>query len=272
MQISNLQHTSFNTIIECFFDAFENYFVTIPRDKDYFQKRWEAAKVNFSLSYGMFDGDQLVGFIIHAVDKRNGKRIAFNTGTGVLPAYRGKKILKSIYDFALDDLRKHQIEASSLEVIKENEIAVNAYKAVGFEISRGYKCFKGEPELIENVHLKLVDKTSKTTDELPRQEFYSWDNQWETIKGDKNYDFYEIQGENGTESYFVINPKNGYIPQFDLIDQNIKNWEHLFSGMAQISSTIKINNVDERLTDKLEALNKAGLDNFIDQYQMELPL
>ena len=97
MIVKHLGHTDFNTIMACFLSAFENYFVKMPTDPKYYKQRWKAAKVNFNLSYGMFDNDKLVGFIINAIDERYGEYIAFNTGTGVIPEYRGQKIVKSIY-------------------------------------------------------------------------------------------------------------------------------------------------------------------------------
>lgn len=103
MIVKHLGHTDFNVIMECFLSSFEGYFVKMPTDHDYYKKRWKAAKVNLELSYGMFDDNKLVGFIIYVIDEREGQLIAFNTGTGIIRDYRGKGIVKSIYDYALLD-------------------------------------------------------------------------------------------------------------------------------------------------------------------------
>ena len=105
MTVKHLGDTDFDTIMACFLSAFDNYFVKMPTDYNYYRKRWKASKVDFNLSYGMFDNDQLVGFIIHAIGRRHGEYIAFNSGTGVIPAYRGKKIVKTIYEFAIPELK-----------------------------------------------------------------------------------------------------------------------------------------------------------------------
>ena len=107
MIITHLGHTDFNVIMECFLSSFEGYFVKMPTDYNYYKQRWKAAGVNFELSYGMFDDDKLVGFIIHAIDERGGALTAFNTGTGVIPDYRGKRIVKSIYNYAIPELLKN---------------------------------------------------------------------------------------------------------------------------------------------------------------------
>ena len=51
----------------------------------------------------------MVGFILHALDKRNNKLTAFNTGTGVISEYRGKRIVNSIYTHALKCLKEKKM-------------------------------------------------------------------------------------------------------------------------------------------------------------------
>ena len=131
MIVKKLEGIEFDRIADCFLKSFANYYVKVPTDKNYYKNRWEMAKVDYALSYGMFDGEKLIGFIINAIDNRNGKRIAFNTGTGVLPEYRGRGIVKSIYDFAIPDLKNSGITKCLLEVIIENIKAI-AYSATYF--------------------------------------------------------------------------------------------------------------------------------------------
>ena len=159
MIIKNLKDTSFEELFNCFIPSFENYFVKMPNDPNYFRERWDAAKVDYQLSYGAFDQGKLIGFIIHAIDQRNGVLTAFNTGTGVLPEYRGQRIVKSIYDYALKDLSQNGIHRSTLEVITQNKLAVKAYKSVGFQIYKHFKCYNGGIQLedIPEVDLKEID-------------------------------------------------------------------------------------------------------------------
>lgn len=273
MIVKNLSNTSFEKIIECFLLAFENYFVPMPIDSDYYQKRWEAAKVNFNLSFGMFDEEKLVGFIIHAIDKRNGILTAFNTGTGVIPEYRGKRIVKSIYQYAVNELESNNIKQSTLEVITKNEKAVHLYKNIGFEICKTYKCFNGtiKTNNSSKYDLKEIDIKNVNWKQLPNQSFYSWDNQKESIlRG--NYKFFQIIYNSVPESFFIINSEQNYVAQFDLLNDSNIGWKRLFSGIKKISKNIKINNVDTRLVTKIYALNNIGLENIIDQFEMVLKI
>lgn len=245
----------------------------MPTDRNYYKDRWKAAKVDFNFSYGMFENKKLVGFIIHAIDKRDETLIAYNTGTGVIPKYRGKRIVKSLYEFILQDLEQNGIEKCTLEVITKNEIAVRSYESVGFDISKKYKCFNGAIK-IDNCNrfdLREIDLKKVDWESLPNQQHYSWDNQKESLVEGK-YNFFQVLNNNEPESFFIIKPNNCYLAQFDLLNTKNNGWNRLFSAINQISSTIKINNVDERLKDKLDIINVIGLKNTVDQYEMELKI
>jgi len=273
MTIRSLKNTSFDDLLTCFLLAFENYYVKMPTNPDYYAQRWKAAKVNYDLSYGMFDGDKLVGFIIHAVDQRFGLKTAYNTGTGVIPAYRQKRVVNSIYDFAIPELRKNGIRKCTLEVITKNSKAIRAYENVGFKICKNYKCYTGEIATDDSndysLSQKMLDELNWTL--LPNQNYYSWDFQKETLaKG--SYEYFEIIQKDVLESFFIVNRASHLLAQFDLLKESENGWNRLFSGINQISPKIKIINVDTRLKEKIEHLSQSGLTNNLDQFEMEFSL
>lgn len=271
MEVRHLGDTGFKIIMECFLAAFENYFVKMPTDHNFYKQRWEAAGVNFDLSYGMFDNDKLVGFIINAIDERQGELTAYNSGTGVIPEYRGMRIVKAIYDFAIPDLIQNGIQKCLLEVITENVKAIKSYEGIGFGICKNYKCYAGiiSVETQKNYALKEVAYNVVNWSKLPNQELYSWDNQNESLeKG--NYNFFQVIVDNQIDSFFAINPENGYIAQLEVLTQTRLSWNTLFSAIQSIQKEIKINNVDDKLIDKIKAIQVTGLKNTVNQYEMEL--
>ncbi|AUP77390.1 GNAT family N-acetyltransferase [Flavivirga eckloniae] len=273
MEVKPLDHIEFSKLMACFLKAFENYFVKMPTDHQFYKERWKMAKVRLDLSYGMFDNETLVGFIINAIDERYGELIAFNTGTGVLPQYRGQRIINTIYKHAIPELKSKGIFKCTLEVIKENTIAIKTYERIGFKITKNYKCYSGSLGIkdgVSNFELKQVDASYFTWGEL-HQDTYSWDNHINTIARG-NYHFYSVLADGKPESYFIINPENGYIAQFNVLNDSPKNWDRLFEAISNVSNAIKINNVDEQLTSKVNALNIAGLQNTVDQYEMSFSL
>lgn len=273
MEVTNLATISIKEVIDCFLMAFEGYYVKMPTDHHYYVERWKAAGVDFNLSYGMFDEGKLLAFIIHAVDNRGGKLIAFNTGTGVIPSHRGKRIVSAIYEYALKDLKQHGMERSTLEVITKNERAVRAYQGVGFKICKHYQCFAGtiSLEADHTYELKDIPFAKVIWGNLPNQAYYSWDFQQETILAGKN-NFYEVWYKGQPESYFIFNSDKKRLLQFDLLSKTNGEWNRLFSAVSQLADSISVINVDDRLTEKIAALNSIGLAVIVEQFEMELEL
>lgn len=272
MIVKPLNTISFDTLVDCFLKAFENYFVPMPTDKNYYKQRWQAAKVNYELSFGMFDDDKLIGFIIHAIDKRGKRYIAFNTGTGVIPEYRGQGIVNRIYEYALPILESEGITHSVLEVISENVRAIKAYEKVGFSICKNFPCFKGTLSTSESP-LAMQQATFNNFDwkNLPNQNCYSWDNHYNTIQN-SNYHYFQYINNNKLEAYLVLNPETGYISQIDVLDKNAKTWDQLLAFVSTLSKDIRIVNVDDRLTHKIDALKRNGLENYVSQLEMEMAI
>lgn len=273
MKITNLSEIPVEELIDCLHIAFANYYVKMPMDYESYKQRWKASKVDFSLSYGVFDQERLVGFIINAVDHRNGFHTAFNTGTGVIPEYRGRGIVKKIYDRAFIDFRQMGIQKCTLEVITINEPAIRSYKGVGFEICKNYYCYGGEIGVPDNATFALSEVPLKEVNwnALPGQELYSWDFQNKTIV-DGDYVFYQVLHQESVESYFVFKHDTKTIAQMEMLKDTPEGWSRLFAAIKSISSNARIINLDGRLTRKIKMVEKYGLVNTINQYEMEFSL
>lgn len=223
MEIKPLNHVPFTQLMACFLKAFENYYVPMPTDHAYYKKRWAAAKVDYSLSFGAFDKEELVGFILHAVDERQGIKIAFNTGTGVIPAYRGRKLVKAIYEFALPILKANGIDQSKLEVITANKAAIRAYEGIGFKIDRTLNCYNGPFEMPLKLGVKLNEKALKDIDlsSLIHSATYSWDNQSASLQMDAHR-YFEVTEDNTTIGYFIIDTASNYLVQWEAKPDSIE--------------------------------------------------
>lgn len=272
MEVKHLGDTDFKVIMECFLSAFENYFVQMPTDHNYYRQRWKAARVKYDLSYGMFDNDRLVGFIINAIDHRHGNLTSYNTGTGVIPEYRGQRIVKSIYEYAIPELRKNGITKCLLEVITENEKAIKSYTGIRFSIIRTLKCFSSELEKLDN-NLIIEEKKFEEInwEGLPNQKYYSWDFHRHSLEK-SNSQYYYVYNNGSKESFFALNPENGTINQFEILVNNSQAWDNLIQAIASKTQKVRTINVDSRLEDKLSILKKYNFTNTVNQFEMELSL
>lgn len=268
-----LSQVPFDDLMDCFNAAFKDYYVEMPSDPAYYKTRWTAAKVDYDLSFGKMVDGKLAGFIVHAIGKRKRKRIAFNTGTGVLPEHRGQGMTESIYEAALPILKEAGIQRCELEVITENAPAIRSYQKIGFEVQMALHCYKGDLDFPENPDLAIeeLDYDAFVKFALPNQKYCAWDNHIASLKGGDTQ-YFSIYHHGTTESYFALRPETGYLAQFELLGKDPKAWERLFTAVNSLTPSVKINNVDARQKDKLAWLGRLGLAKTVDQFEMGMKL
>jgi len=274
MHIQNLSTTDLEDIIFSILVSFDGYFVTMPSETAYWASRFKSGRVDFSLSFGMFDKDVLVGFIINGIDNFNGQLTAFNTGTGVVPKFRKQGIVAKLYAHAFPIFKRRGINHCALEVIQSNAVAIRVYERIGFSIQKSYNCFKGK--LSSSREEARLEKKDFSSIENKFHHFYAWDNCNEAIdkSEESTYQTFEVFDFKSQKiGFFVINPQSGYLPQFEIYERSrVQHWQVLFDGVAQIAEDIKINNVDVRRKSLVEALLGLGLRNNINQFEMQLTI
>ena len=273
MELRTLESVDIHDIIDCFTESFAGYYVEFPKEHDFYIDRWQAAGVKLDFSYGAFEDDKLVAFMIHAVDYRAGQVIAFNTGTGVLPEFRGKRLVADLYDFAIPDLKIKGITYLLLEVIQKNERAIAAYKGVGFEIRREYQCFKRVMKAVvqSDIEVGEADMTDWDWEVSSAEAVYSWDNQAETLMNTECKG-YMVTGNNSMLAYFLYLPERKQVVQFGVIESTKENWAALFDGMSLVSEEIKINNVDMSIAERMLQLNLHHFQETERQFEMGMSL
>ena len=240
----------------------------MPSDVNYWADRFKGARVDLILSYGAFVGDHLVGFIIHGIDDYKGYRTAFNTGTGVIPEYRGQGIVDQIYGHSIPLLQQAGITQCALEVIQDNHRAIRVYERIGFSITRNFLCFKGQlqqpPEELEVSKAPFEEVQCLRTD----HHFYSWDNVNAAVEtAGYIYTTYRVTAGDRDIGFFTINPKNGYLAQYEAESEDFPS---LLAAVQSVHPAVRINNVDQERAETILFLLAAGLDNHIDQYEMHM--
>lgn len=271
MEIKALSTTPLEEVVFAILMAFEGYFVSMPSDTTYWGNRFQAARVDWDCSFGLFDKGELVAFIINGIDERGTDKIAFNTGTGVVPKYRGQKIVDQLYEYAFPFLHNKKVTHCALEVVKENSRAIRVYERIGFSITKEYYCFKGK--LAVSSYQTTLEEANLATINNPKEYLYAWDNSNRSIENSPigTYTCYEVLNlEQEKIGFFVINAASGYLPQFEIYNPALTaHWVLLFDGIAQINRAIKTNNVDAQRRAQRAALLSLGLENTINQYEME---
>lgn len=274
MEIRDLSRTPLEDIIFAILMAFEGYFLTMPSDTDYWKNRFQAARVDWTCSFGLFDKGELMAFIIHGIDKRGHQKVAFNTGTGVVPSYRGQKIVDQLYEHAFSLLQQKKITHCALEVLQENRRAIRVYERIGFLITKEYACFKGK--LAKSTYQTTLTNVNLADVNNPQESLYAWDNSYNAVKNSVKGTYRCCEVLNLRQEkigFFVLNIQSAYLPQFEIYKTDlVEHWLLLFDGIAQLNRAVKINNVDAQRVNLISILLNLGLKNTANQYEMERAL
>lgn len=270
-----LTETPVTSLLEAFNTAFADYQVKMELTKEQLERKLLADSNNLNLSVGAFDGDILVGFILHGTDIIQGKKVVYNGATGVKPAYRGHGLTKALYDFILPVLLTAGATASSLEVLDENIPAIKSYKAVGFQTYRHLICFKGTPTFsekyiqhnIQELHQPDWDLMASLQDWEP-----SWQNSMTAMKQlQKSNQHLGIFEGGKLVAYAIFNPENNRIAQVAVHPDHRRKGlaSSLFHAVSKGGTTpISIINIDSNAAPTLRFLETIGLTVFISQLEM----
>lgn len=268
MKITPLTQTNPLLIYQAFTRAFENYVIPLEFNQERTFERWLEAGVDFNLSYGAFDEEELVAFILQVpVDKT-----LYNFGTGVVPSHRGQHLIEKIYHVIGEELPA--TERYILEVIKENTPALSLYKKMGFKIVRELISLRGDFTFITNQENGLsYDVTPiKNTTEMKQIRLASPGTEFSYPVLEKHPERHELHTlKNGSEllAYAIYTPGVMSLKELGANQRKESYLDQLFLHMKVNREKIRIMNIDSAAQDLVDYFQKRGLEIFVKQFEME---
>lgn len=276
MTISSIHPKQLDALAVCFNEAFANYFVPFNIDANYLFNRWKAARVDYDLSFAAFDQGRPIAFIINGLDDWDGRLCAFNTGTGVLPEYRGQRLVDRLYEVAFPRMKSKGVEQCRLEVITKNERAIRVYSRIGFSIERSMDCFNGslneQKALVKALNFEKVKQANWEIYEKCHDFQPSWDNVQKAIQLQNKFEYWEARLNDEWVGYVIISPKGGYVPQFGIHPQFRQRGlgRTLFYHLQKVNPNIRLNNIDQKSKATIRFLTARGLEQHISQHEMAM--
>jgi ribosomal protein S18 acetylase RimI-like enzyme len=185
--IRSFESVPFAVLCEAFQKAFVDYEVHVNDE----ELRSMLSRRGFdpSLSFGLFENDQLKSFILNGIGKFNGQNTAYDAGTGTLEECRGKGYATRIFNYGLPFLKQAGIQQYLLEVLQHNTGAISVYKKLGFVVTREFNYFTQQASglmipvkilpsdyFIWEIELKHDDEIKDFDDFTP-----SWQNSFESV-------------------------------------------------------------------------------------------
>lgn len=277
----SLEQTSLEILHEAFVEAFSDYQVKMDLPFWKFEKMLQRKGFNPELSMGAFDNNQLVGFVLNGVRLWNGKVTAYDIGTGIIGEYRRQGITNNMLFHVKNLLKDKQVEQYLLEVLKENQAAIQLYQQQGFTVEREFSCFQlDKVELIPATTTCKVEKTTKI--DLERlEEFWDFKPSWQNSNASicaipEAFNYLVAKADETIVGYGVVDKRTGDIPQLAV------NKDHRGKGIASSiltrlienteSENMGVINVEAQFKPVEKFLEKAGFTFEVGQYEMLLKL
>ncbi len=285
MEYRFLQKESFPQLYSTFVNAFSDYVVKMQPSEQQFSEMLTRRGVRYDLSVGAFSGHQLVGFNLNALDLWKGRLTIYDTGTGVIPEYRGQKLASRMFEFSLPKLRQVSAQQYILEVIDTNVSAIRVYKNVGFREVRKLESFmlsgsveRGSMEESTGIRLEI----ESNPDWELFQSFWDWEPSWQNSINSINRSL-DIKVlvcayfEGCCVGYGIIYPSNGDIPQL-AINKGYRRRGIGTRLLQSLEMQIKgepigrMINIDQSAEGTLRFCEAVGMKKIVNQYEMLLEL
>ncbi|WP_246009520.1 GNAT family N-acetyltransferase [Brevibacillus fluminis] len=132
--IKKLSECTFLQAVEAWNKGFEGYFFDATTTVDRFITRFAYEGLSSDLSIVAFHDDQPVGLILSGVRTIDGKKVAWNGGTGVASAYRKQGVGREMMKALMALYEEAGIDVAILEAFRQNEKAIALYQQMGYEI------------------------------------------------------------------------------------------------------------------------------------------
>jgi ribosomal protein S18 acetylase RimI-like enzyme len=282
-EFKGFRHKDVSKMRRTFNNAFADYIVPINLSHGQFiQKIVEKTNISFKYSVGTYYNKKLVGFIYNSLNYYEGKKTAYNGGTGVISEFRGNRLTERMYDSVIPSLMKNGVEQCVLEVISNNKPAIKVYENLGFKRTKFYHCMKltEQSPYLKKINNKEIDLRIPV---MPKWKKYDRFCDYTTCfldsipllkKNKKNETLLEAYYNHQLVGFLVFNRKMGRVEHIG-VDQNSRGkgiGTMLIKRMIKIcgKKPVYILNLNERNYDLLNFFLGLGFRNEIDQFEFKL--
>ncbi len=264
-----LERTTTKELTTAFNLGFSDYQVTLSLSEEKLQQMLEGNSYRPESSVGLFDGETLVGFVLNGVRGN----YCYDSGTAIIPSYRGRGYAHLLLDKTLSVLRGQDIHTWILEVLSDNTKAIRLYKDIGFTKQRGFNCYQAEAKTITRKKgesgITLIPQQTIT---IPHGECLpSWQNEEQSIRigGVPTWDITTEDRKVGTLCY---DPERGSIAQIFIQEEDRRKGyaKKAIIEAAKLCKTehLRFNNIDDHYLPLNNLLLTVGFVCFTTQLEM----
>ncbi|PKR77052.1 GNAT family N-acetyltransferase [Halalkalibacillus sediminis] len=168
--------------------SFEGYAVDVKMTPATMIERVANENLDLTRSVVCFERGKPAGIVMNSFREIDGKNYAWNGGTGIPVAFRGKGVSRYLMGSVDQVYKDNNVDIAVLEAISSNEKAINLYEKNGYVIDNRLKFLKAE----KIVKSKLTSPTKYQIEDIPKEKIQSlsfyreevpWQNQLKSLKG-----------------------------------------------------------------------------------------
>lgn len=246
MEVRTLQNITLSELLTCFNKVFSDYFVTVQFNETMFQYKIEKEEISIPHSYGLFQDDSLIGFILFGIKDENHKNHSkkiYIAAHGIIPEFQGHKGSNLLFNHSLNELKKTDFQQIILEVHTENSKAITTYTSTGFKKLRTLNCYEFCTEIESSIQAYKIKETP--INKLKNYNFVLPNPSWQhDIEGMNEYTKHRIKTWCWMEmeeplAYVMYSPIKHHVIQIGYIANQTKAaWavKNLLSYVQQLSS------------------------------------
>jgi ribosomal protein S18 acetylase RimI-like enzyme len=279
LEFKTMEDISLTELTQTFNSAFSDYLVKLQFSESQMLQKLKSENIQLSMSYGAYEKNKLVGFILNAFDSYYYPKSIYNAGTGVIPEFRGLRIIEQLYSYAIKELVTKGFVNHQLEVAIENEKAKKVYEKTGFKIYRDLACYKGKS--IQTINSTFEVRKLNTINLKEVNQFWNYNPTWQNDSPTINRMIERLtvlaaEINSSIIGYCIFNKDSGRIHQLAVK----KEWRNKGVGRSLINRIVSeghddeltILNIDKRDLETNQFLTNLGFTAYVDQYEMKLEI
>jgi GNAT superfamily N-acetyltransferase len=201
--IKRLSECTFDEATRAWNRGFEGYYFDATATVERFTHRLGTEGLSPALSVVAFVDGEPIGLVLSGVRMIEGKKVAWNGGTGVATEYRRQGVGRKMMEAALSIYREEGVDIATLEAFRQNEKAIALYQQLGYKIVdrllflQNTEAFAGDP-FAAGSQSEYVCKHSIPQDVRSLSYYHSmapWQTQWAGIRDGEAVLVQEQNGE-----------------------------------------------------------------------------
>jgi ribosomal protein S18 acetylase RimI-like enzyme len=188
--IRRLDTCSFIEAVRLWNEGFSGYYVDLTLALDGYLARLRADCLSPGLSLAAYVAGAPAGFLLNGVRASRAGQTAWNGGTGVAPAFRGRGVGRALVAAALRVYRELGVRVATLEAVARNAPAIALYRRFGYEVCDRLVVMKQEGALAEHAFVAHGGAAYTSRQVAPYEvgalAFYRtttpWQTQWQSVQ------------------------------------------------------------------------------------------